>query len=125
MLRRVIALLFSFAVLAERSAGRSSLVRWFLLWILRRAETAAEAFVFDETGLPPLVLEGFAPVGNGPDDALCLAARFRALAAALRALLPIGHGPGRRRRRGFAFGPAAPGSAHLPGGWTREPYDTS
>lgn len=126
MLRRVIALLVAFAVLAERVASRSLTVRFLVLWILRRAETAAARFVLDETGLPPPALGGIALFGNGPEDALCLAARFRALAAGLRALLPLACPSGRRpMRRGFAFGHVAPHAGRHPGGWTPRPYDTS
>ena len=125
MLRRIIALLVASAVLAERAAERSLLVRWFVLWILRRAETVLEEYVFDETGMPPPAMEGFAPIGNGPDDALCLAARFKAFAAALCALLPLACLIGRRSARScLAFGPIAPLSGN-PVGWTPEPYDTS
>lgn len=125
-LRRVIALLVAFAVLAERATGRSLPIRWFLLWILRRAETAAAVFVFDRTGLPAPVLEGGAAAGNDAADAPRFAERFRALAAMLRALLPVAW-PFKRRPalRGFAFGHAARGSARGPGGWTPRPYDTS
>jgi hypothetical protein len=125
ILRRIIALLVSLAVLAERAAERSLPVRWLVLWILRRAETVVEDFVFDETGMP-LAVEGFSVAGNGPDDALRLAARFRALAAALAAVLPVARPLDRRlARRGFALGPLAAGSGRFPGNWIREPYDTS
>ena len=125
MLRRIIAQLVASAVLAERASERSLLVRWLVLWVLRRAETIALDFVFDETGMP-LTVEGFALAGNGPDDALLLAARFKALAAALCALLPLVRLFGRRpARREVAFGPVAPGCGLRPGGWTREPFDTS
>ena len=126
MLRRIIALLVSLAVLAERAAERSLPVRWLVLWILRRAETVVEDFVFDETGMPPPVMQGIAAVGNGPDDALRLAARFRALATALVALLPVGWGFDRRPAlRGVAFGHMARSSGHGLRGWTRKPNDTS
>jgi hypothetical protein len=127
MLRRIIALLVSLAVLAERAAERSLPVRWLVLWILRRAETVVEDFVFDETGMPPPVMEGgSALAGNGRDDAFALAARFHALAAALTALLPLTCIFGRRpARRGLSFGNLAPGSGRRPGGWERKPYDTS
>ena len=125
MLRRIIALLITSAVLAERAALRSLPVRWFVLWLLRRAETVVEDFVFDETGMP-LAIEGFAVAGNGPDDALALAARFKALAAALAALLPLACLFGRQpARRGFVFGPVAPDSGRGLSGWAREPIDTS
>ena len=125
MLRRIIAQLVASAVLAERASERSLLVRWLVLWVLRRAETIALDFVFDETGMP-LTVEGFALAGNGPDDALLLAARFKALAAALCALLPLACPFDRhRRRRGVAFGHFAPGRGCPSGGWTPRPYDTS
>ena len=122
MLRRIIALLVSLAVLAERGADRSLPVRWLVLWILRRAETVVEDFLFDETGTPP-ALEGLAPAGNGPDDALRLAARFRGLATALVALLPVECRLD--RWRGLAFCRATAVSGGLMDDWTREPYDTS
>jgi hypothetical protein len=126
MLRRIIALLVSLAVLAERAAERSLPVRWLVLWILRRAETVVEEYVFDETGMPPPAMEGFAPIGNGPEDALRLAARFRAFAAALAVLLPLAYGPYRRSaRRGLSLGHFAPVSDRLPASFTREPNDTS
>jgi hypothetical protein len=125
MLRRIIALLVSLAVLAERAAERSLPVRWFVLWILRRAETVLEDFVSDETGMPPPAMQGFAPIGNGPDDAFALAARFRAFAAALATLLPLACMFGRRPARAcLALGQIAPGCGH-PGCWTRKPHDTS
>lgn len=125
MLRRVIALLVALAILAERTAGRSAPVRLFVLWILRRAETVAVEFVFEQTGMPPAVDE-IARSGNGPEDASRLAARFRALAAALCALLPIGSWLGRRSaQRGFALEFLAPVSGRDPVGRTARPYDTS
>lgn len=125
MLRRVIALLVAFAALAERVAGRSAWVCSFMIWILRRAETAAADFLFEEAGIPP-AMDGMAAAGNGPDAALRLAARFRALAALLRALLPLDNPFGRRpARRGFAFGNGARTSGRGSGAWTRPPFDTS
>ena len=126
MLRRVIALLVALAALAERVADRSPWVRLFVLWILRRAETAAAEFAFEETGMPPAALGRIAAVGNDPENALRLAACFRALAAALRALLPIACPFGRRPALlQYAFGPRAPGTSRRPGGWTPMPFDTS
>ena len=126
MLRRVIALLVSFAALAERAAARSAPVRWFVLLILRHAEAISENFVFEAAGMPSLALEGIAVVGNDPDDALRLAARFYALAAALCALLPLdGLFGGRHGRRGLASGHAATGFCRRPRGSVRMPNDTS
>ena len=125
MLRRIIAQLVASAILAERAAERSLLVRWLVLWVLRRAETAVEELVFDETGMP-LAIEGFAVAGNGPDDALALAARFKALAAALVALLPLACMIGRRpARREVTFGHVAPLSGRHLSDRTPKPKDTS
>ena len=125
MLRRIIAALVASAVLAERAAERSLLVRWLVLWILRRAETVALDFVFEETGMP-LAVEEFAVTGNGPDDAFALAARFKALAAALCTLLPLLCLFGRRPAPDeVAFAPVARGRGRRSSGWTRAPYDTS
>lgn len=125
MLRRVITLLVAFAVLAERVAERSAWVRCFVLWILRRAEMVAADFVLERTGMPPAALERIAAVGNYPEDALRLAARFQALAALLRVLLPIDCPFGSRPARRLASARLATGSGRRPGGWTREPFDTS
>ncbi|WP_367955312.1 hypothetical protein [Aquibium pacificus] len=125
MLRRVIALLVSFAALAERAAGRSAPVRCFVLWILRRAEAVAEEFVFDAAGVPQPSLEGIASAGNDPDDALRLAARFYALATALCALLPLGGFDWRSARRGLVFVPVPQGYDRLMGGYTLKLNDTS
>ena len=124
MLRRVIALLVAFAVLAERVADRSALVRCFVLWILRRAEVAAGEFFLEQAGMSPAP-GGIAVAGYGPAYAFHLAARFRALAAALCALLPVGYPIGRRPARCFASCHAAQGSNGLPDDWTRKPFDTS
>ncbi len=124
MLRRIIALLVAFAVLAERVADLSAPVRLLILWILRQAAAVAAECVFEETG-QPLPDEGFAAVGNGPVDALRLAAHFRALAAALAAMLPDSCLFGRPARRGFASGHVAPGSERAPVGWWLKPNDTS
>jgi hypothetical protein len=114
-LRRIMALLVALAVLAERAAATSWPVRCLVLWILRRAETVAGEFVFEAAGMKLPAIAGIAAVGNGPVDALRLAARFHALAALLGALLPHARRAAcRSERRGFAFGPAfgpaAPGS---------------
>jgi hypothetical protein len=124
-LRRIMALLAALAVLAERVAVRSLPVRWLVLCILRRAETVAGEYVFEAAGMPP-VIEGLAAVGNGPADALRLAARLHALAAALGALLLYACRFDRRSaRRGFAFGDVTPGSSRSLGCWRPKLIDTS
>lgn len=62
-------------------------MRCFVLFVLRLGEAIAADFVFEVTGAPPDALDGFAAAGDGARDATWLAARFRALAAALYALL--------------------------------------
>lgn len=129
MLRRVIALLVAFAVLAERVTDRSLAVRFFVLWILRRAETVAAAYTFEEVGIARWAiegLEGIAVAGHGPQDARRLAARFQALAAALRTRLPIACPfADRPPLRGFILDHMGPGRGRRAGRWTPTPYDTS
>jgi len=89
MLRRIVALLFALAGLAERLSDRSPPVRCLVLWILRYAESVARDFVIDtalENGasLTPAVL--LIPALHGGDtaaDAMRLAKSFRALAVLL------------------------------------------
>jgi hypothetical protein len=89
-LKRIIALLFALAVLAERAAGRSRPVRWLVLWILRHAETVVREFV---TG-SPLKAAGSrrSPAstavrhGHDPADAMTLAASLRSLALLVRTI---------------------------------------
>jgi len=76
-IRRIIAMLLSLAGIAERAAKRAYPVRAFLLWILRRAETAAQDYVGVED------LWAGAVHGSGPQDALDLADSLRELAAFL------------------------------------------
>ena len=79
---RIVALLVALAGLAELAAGRSAVVRGFVLWLLRHAEAVARDFV--EGGEDaPLVALPMLPAGNGPADALRLAASLRALARQL------------------------------------------
>ncbi|APH70003.1 hypothetical protein [Aquibium oceanicum] len=125
MLRRVIALLVSFAAMAEQAATRSAPVRWFVLCLLRYAEAVSEDYVFETVGLPLSEIEAIALVGNDPDDALRLAARFYALAAALCTLLPLGDLFDRQRERPGLRSHAIPGSGCRPGGTTPKPNDTS
>ena len=48
-LKRIVALLFALADLAESAGRRSTLVRRFVIWVLRQAETVARDFV-DRSG---------------------------------------------------------------------------
>lgn len=78
-LKRIAALLFALAHLAELSAARSAAVRGFVLWLLGRAEV----YALDLAGLAP-----FPPFAGGagstPAHARRLAARLRKLARAVQ-----------------------------------------
>ena len=76
--RRIVALLFLFAALAERAARSPWPARRPVLWILRRAESVAREFVTGEAG-EDLPWQGDAA------EATRLALSFRALAFALDA----------------------------------------
>jgi len=80
-LKRVVALLFALADLAERAHRRCRLVRRFVLWILRPAETVAREFVLDDDDASDFIQPVSA--GDTPADALLLAERFRDLAREL------------------------------------------
>lgn len=77
-LKRIVAMLFALADLAERAHRRCRLVRRFVLWILRPAESVARNFVLDDDDTRALMQ--VAPAGDTPADALLLADLFRDLA---------------------------------------------
>ena len=88
-LRRIIALLVSFAGLAECAAGRSLSVRWFVLVILRYGERVTQDYLAETTGLDwAECFEDDPKPGSHRMDAERLAWRLRALAGMLGALLP-------------------------------------
>lgn len=104
VLKRIVALLFAFADLAERLSTLPRPVRGFVLCILRRAEAVAREFVLDmvdDQGVPvPLpaclaipALQG----GDSPADALRLARSFRLFARLLDRL--AGRDRERHKRR--------------------------
>ena len=72
-LRRIIAMLVSFAAIAERAAYRSLPVRWLVLLILRTAETVALEFVVDTTQADLPCFDGDPQTGCSPEDAALLA----------------------------------------------------
>ena len=118
MLRRIILTLAALAVLAERAALRNDRVCCLVVWILQGAEVAVGDLVFDATGTPPPEFAAMT-AGDGPSEALRLAACFKALAAVLGALLLMA------RRRSFPIVPVAPRSGRLLDAWTQKPHDTS
>ena len=79
MMKRTVALLLSFARIAEGIATRSYLVRCVMLWILRRAKISAQRYVIGAEAPDPFVLQR-----NAPAEALRLAQTFRELASMLK-----------------------------------------
>ena len=87
-LLRLVALLFGFAVLAERVVGQPAPVRQLVLAILRLAESVAREFVAGQTDTGNSMYQP----GRFSDDlaeAARLAQSFRALASALELLSSI------------------------------------
>lgn len=86
-LKRIVALLFAFADLAERAACRPQAVRGLVLWILRPAAAVARNLVAGTPTPAPLCR-----IGDSPADARRLAEDFRDLARELdcQAVLAFG-----------------------------------
>ena len=127
-LGRIVATLVALAVLAERAAGRSYPVRCLVLFILRQAESVAGSFVAEAMQtFRPAGHVRIPPVPNGPADAIGLAMRFRALAAALGALLLLAHRFAglNTRRAARRYGLWSGTLAITPGDRNRRPNDTS
>ena len=82
-LKRIVALLFALADLAELAGGRSRAVRALVLLILRPAEAAAQRLVMDACGDASAAPIPRLQDGGSSTDAIRLALSFRALAAAL------------------------------------------
>ena len=126
-LRRIIGLLVALAAFAERAAGRSFPVRWFVLAVLRRAESVARDFVAEATQAAWPAFGEPLDVRGCREDAALLALRFRLLAAALRTLLPPEPQQGvethavKAALRHLAQNPFAV----MPGDWSPRPHDTS
>jgi hypothetical protein len=82
-------------------SGLSRPVRCLILWILRPAEVVAREFVADATQISWRALAEFPAIrcGDGSADAIRLALRFRALAAALDDLARQATSFARRRAR--------------------------
>ena len=78
-LGRIVALLLSFADLAERAASRSTVVASLVLWFLRQAETVARDFVDGGSDVPSASMP-IVPPRAGLLDAMRLAVSLRALA---------------------------------------------
>jgi hypothetical protein len=101
VLKRIVALLFSFAGLAERVSRRSYPVRCLVLWVLRRAEMIARDWIAeggsDEMQLnPPIAVLH----RNSQAETMQLAQSFRVLARMLRRELRLEERFARRLMRG-------------------------
>ena len=81
-LMRIVALLFALADLAESASRRCRLVRSFVIWLLRPAESLAQDFIMGEQDAPP-VSRPVGPAGDSRADAMRLAESFRDLACEL------------------------------------------
>jgi hypothetical protein len=87
-LKRIVALLFAFAVLAERLCNLPRPVRSLVLSILRYAEAIARDFVIDTAldqgaALTPVLMIPALHGGDTAADAMRIARDFRALAVLL------------------------------------------
>ena len=88
-LQSIAALMISFAALTERTTFASAPVRFFVLWILRYAESVAWNLVAKEVfgdDVPSDARHTPIRTGNSAEDAALLALSFRALADALKKL---------------------------------------
>ena len=110
MLKGIVALLLSFACLAERACAAPSFVRRLVLAILTRAEAVAREFVTGtamDRDVPACIPASQAMTancrGDSCADAMRLAHIFRALAALLARLANRNSGD-RPRRSKFAAG---------------------
>lgn len=117
-LMRIVALLLSLGVLAERACRAPLPVRVLAMGFLRQAESVAWDFIAGYAALPE-------PAGEGDDPAaaLCLAGRFRALAIVLAAFADR-FGGSSGLHIGILPVAAAPGFADLDRG-RPQPFDTS
>lgn len=92
-LKRVIALFFSLARLADLASGRCYPVRCFVLWVLRRAEPVARDCIANTSGAWPACVDPppLFPVlrRNSSADAEYFALIFRTAARALQSELRI------------------------------------
>lgn len=92
MLRRIVALLYSLAGLAEQAASRSSAIRCLVLGFLCPAESVARKMVMRDlqqfgASVPRLSIAD--RIGDSTEDAVRFAGRLRELASTLESLIPL------------------------------------
>ena len=120
-------MLVALAALAERAGNCSLPVRWFVLCVLRWAESVAHSFVADATQADWPLFEEALEVETRPVDAAWLAWRFRLLAAVLGTLARLACRPD-RWNAAMDCAPlrvAPPLVLVMYVGAARRPYDTS
>ena len=115
--------LCTYALLSMAAVGSGAVVPTPAVAQAVSPEQAAN--VFEAAAMPHSELDVIASDGNEPDDALRLAARFYALAAALCTLLPLENLFDRQCERRNLASHAASGRVTRPSGWMAKPYDTS
>ncbi len=81
-LKRIVALLFALANLAESASRRSQRIRRFVIWVLRQAEAVARDFIIGEPEMPTALMP-VRPADDSPAEAMRLAQCFRDLAREL------------------------------------------
>ena len=81
-LKRIVALLFALADLAESAGRRSSLVRRFVIWVLRQAETVGRDIIIGAAEAQSSLMPA-SPASDSPAEAMRLAQSFRDLAGEL------------------------------------------
>jgi hypothetical protein len=119
MLLKIVALLVSLSLVAERAAGRSWPVRFLVLVLLRRAEAVATSFVAATAEAAGATADDFPWLddspesGAGPLDAAWLALRFRLLAALLELCRAAGRSDDTTDNRAGWRGTSTPHSATL------------
>ena len=87
ILKRIVALLFALAELADCASHASWPVRVLVLAILRQGETAARQLLVETSHPSAQSSVAVTPAGSSPADAMALALSLRLLALALAELL--------------------------------------
>ncbi|MGE3362336.1 MAG: hypothetical protein AB7I34_02625 [Rhizobiaceae bacterium] len=101
VLKRIVALLFSLAGLAERASVRSYPVRCLVLWLLRPTEVVVRDWLVADGWEEPQTAESAVLHRNSRAEAMHLARSLRALAHLLRCELRLAEKFARRLTRGL------------------------
>ena len=109
MMKGIVAMLLSFARLADLVSRAPYPIRSFVLWLLRRAEIVVLDWIDGPADFWPNAIR----VGNDRADALDLAASLRALARAVKQMAAEYRRSTRRWRHGDAGGAQRRAAARL------------